>query len=273
MMAELVIWGTGGHAKVVFDTAVAMGYTRIRFIDDCAAARAELYGCGIAAPPVDVQGSGQELINLAGLKRMVGWTPWSAADALAGLGGAVHAGSARLRSRPGGRLRTRGAAPPIQSKNSSTVEFIVAIGDNRARAHCYSRGLRQGWTPATLIHPSAEISPHSEISPGCVVLPRAVINAGAVIGPNCIINTGAIVEHDCRIAGHAHISPAATLGGNVQVDAFAHVGIGACVLPGSRIGSGSIAGAGAVILTSIPEGVTAVGVPARILSRSKAGAR
>ena len=32
-------------------------------------------------------------------------------------------------------------------------------------------------------------------------------------------------------------------------------------------------GDGAVILTSIPEAVTAAGVPARILSRSKAGAR
>src|SRR5258705_5235259 len=144
MMAELVIWGAGGHAKVVFDTAAAAGYTRVRFIDDCALAPAELYGCAIAAPPVGIR---------------------------------VSAG---------------------------TVEFIVAIGDNRARAHCYSRGLQQGWTPATLIHPSAEVSPHSEISPGCVAFPRAVINAGAVIGPNCIINTGAVVEHDCRLSGHVH---------------------------------------------------------------------
>jgi sugar O-acyltransferase (sialic acid O-acetyltransferase NeuD family) len=214
MMAELVIWGAGGHAKVVFDTAVAMGYTRVRFIDDRAVTPAELYGCAIAAPPGE-----------------------------------------------------------MPSMNSSIVEFIAAIGDNRARSRCYSRGLQQGWIPATLIHPSAEVSPHSEISPGCVVLPRAVINAGAVIGLNCIINTGAIVEHDCRLSGHVHISPSATLGGNVQVGAFAHVGIGACVLPGCRIGEGSIVGAGAVILTSIPEAVTAVGVPARVLSRSKAGAR
>jgi len=48
-MMDLVIWGAGGHAKVVFDTAVAMGYTRVRFIDDRAAAPAELYGCAITA--------------------------------------------------------------------------------------------------------------------------------------------------------------------------------------------------------------------------------
>ncbi len=205
MMAELVIWGAGGHAKVGFDTAVAMGYTRIRFIDDCAAARPELYGCAIAAPPVDIQVTG------------------------------------------------------------AAVEFIVAIGDNHARSRCYARALRQGWTAATLIHPSVEV--------GCVVLPRAVINAGAVVGLNSIVNTGAIVEHDCRLLSHVHISPSATLGGGVEVGAFAHVGMGACVLPGCRIGADSIVGAGAVILASIPDAVTAAGVPARILSRSKAGAR
>jgi sugar O-acyltransferase (sialic acid O-acetyltransferase NeuD family) len=217
MMAELVIWGAGGHAKVVFDTAKAVGYTRVRFVDDCAAARPALYGCAIAAPPVDSQ--------------------------------------------------LTGAAVEF------AVEFMVAIGDNRARARCYARALQLGWTPATLIHPSAEVSPHSEISPGCVVLPRAVINAGALVGPNSIINTGAIVEHDCRLSSHVHISPAATLGGAVEVGAFALVGIGACVLPGCRIGADSIVGAGAVVLASIPDAVTAAGIPARILSRSKAGAR
>src|SRR5260370_39773880 len=187
-----------------------MGYTHIRFIDDGATERPELYGCPIAAPP---------------------------------------------------------------GPSGNAVEFIVAIGDNRARASCYARALEQGWTPATLIHPSAVVSPHSEISPGCVVLPRAVINAGAVVGLTSIVNTGAIVEHDCRLSSHVHISPSATLGGAVEVGAFAHVGIGACVLPGCRIGADSIVGAGAVILASIPDAVTAAGVPARILSRSKAGAR
>jgi sugar O-acyltransferase (sialic acid O-acetyltransferase NeuD family) len=211
MTPELVIWGAGGHAKVVYDAARAMGYARILFVDDRAGG--ELYGCAIVAPSSDIQAAGE------------------------------------------------------------SMQFIVAIGDNRARSECYSRALRQGWRAATIIHPSAVVSSFSEISPGCAILPRAVINAGAVIGPNCIINTGAIVEHDCRISTHVHISPSATLGGNVQVGELAHVGIGACVLPGVSIGAASAVGAGAVVLASIPEAVTAVGVPARILSRPRPSAQ
>jgi len=162
---------------------------------------------------------------------------------------------------PGAGMQSDGAAN----------EFIVAIGDNHARAHCYSQALRRGWTPATLIHPSAIISPHSKISPGCMILPGAVVNAGVIIGLDCIINTGAVVEHDCRIFGHAHISPSATLGGNVQIGSFAHVGMGAAVLPGCCVGADAVIGAGAVILTDIPDAVTAVGVPGRIVQKSRAG--
>ena len=223
-----------------------MGYTRVRFIDDGAETRSELYGREIAAPP----SAGTRVEKSLDAPR----------------GARTHA--CRVETLLDARLAA-GAPDPCEN----SVEFIIAIGDNQARSRCYARALQQGWTPATLIHPSATVSPHSEISPGCVVLPRAVVNAGAVVGQNSIINTGAVVEHDCRLSSHVHISPAATLGGAVHVDAFAHVGIGACVLPGCRIGAGSIVGAGAVILTSIPEAVTAAGVPARILSRSKAGAR
>src|SRR5581483_10434145 len=57
----------------------------------------------------------------------------------------------------------------------------------------------------------------------------------------------------------------ATLAGGVSIGAFAHVGIGSSLLPGCGIGERSILGAGAVVLRSVPDGVTAVGVPPRVL--------
>lgn len=145
--------------------------------------------------------------------------------------------------------------------------FLVSIGDNRVRARCFEAGLRAGRLPATLVHPSAIVSPSAVIGRGTVVMARAVINARAVIGQNCIVNTGAVVEHDCLVADHVHIGPGVILGGGVEIQPYVSMGLGAMALPRAVIGDSAIIGAGCVVLDAIPASATAVGVPARIVSR------
>jgi sugar O-acyltransferase (sialic acid O-acetyltransferase NeuD family) len=141
--------------------------------------------------------------------------------------------------------------------------LVISIGSNQARARCAGIARSRGWQLATLIHPSAVVSPSARIGAGTVVMPRAVVNAGAEIGENSIINTGALVEHDCRIGDHVHLSPGAILGGAVRVESFAHMGLGSIALPGSSIGGNAVVGAGAVVLRSVGHSQTVVGVPAR----------
>jgi|HubBroStandDraft_1064217.scaffolds.fasta_scaffold196355_2 acetyltransferase EpsM len=146
-------------------------------------------------------------------------------------------------------------------------QFLVSIGDNQIRARCFEEGVCAGRLPATLIHPSAIVSPLAVIGSGTVVMARAVINARAVIGQNCIVNTGAVVEHDCLVADHVHIGPGALLGGGVKIQPYVSMGLGAIALPKAVIGDSAIIGAGCVVLDAIPASVTAAGVPARIVSR------
>src|SRR5690606_8201359 len=87
----------------------------------------------------------------------------------------------------------------------------------------------------------------------------------AEIGEHCIINSGAVIEHDCKLGNFVHISPKAALAGDVKVGEGTHVGIGAMVIPGINIGKWVTIGAGAVVLKDIPDGVTTVGNPARII--------
>lgn len=144
---------------------------------------------------------------------------------------------------------------------------VIAIGSNPARARCFEFARRQGWQLATLIHPSAVVSPSARLGAGTVVMPRAVVNAGAEIGQNCIVNTAAVVDHDCRVGDHVHLSPGVILGGAVTVHSSAHMGLGAIALPGSTIGERAVVGAGAVVLHSVQSGETAVGVPARTIEK------
>jgi sugar O-acyltransferase (sialic acid O-acetyltransferase NeuD family) len=150
--------------------------------------------------------------------------------------------------------------------------IVIAIGSNQTRARCAALARERGWEPATLVHPSAIISPSARLGAGTVVMPRAVVNAGAVIGDNCIINTAAVVEHDCRIGDHVHLSPGVVLGGAVRVESFVHMGLGSIALPGSVIEACAVVGAGAVVLRAVPRGETVVGIPARSIGDVKGGA-
>jgi sugar O-acyltransferase (sialic acid O-acetyltransferase NeuD family) len=154
--------------------------------------------------------------------------------------------------RPGalGDLAERASAP-----DRAAVHAAVGDGESRAKWLALAEGF--GLEIATIIDPSARVSPSARLDEGAFIAPSAVVNARARIGRGVIINTFAVVEHDCDIGPFSHIAPRAVLCGGV------------------RIGEASLIGAGAVATTDIDGGCTAVGVPARPLARTagEGGAR
>jgi acetyltransferase EpsM len=147
------------------------------------------------------------------------------------------------------------------------TKVIVAIGDNQVRKSIISRLSLSDSTYITLIHPSAIVSKKATLGIGTVVMANAVINSDAFVGHHSIINTGSIVEHDNTIGDYVHISPNATLTGSVKVGDGTHVGAGATLIPNLNIGAWAKVGAGATVIRDIPDFSTAVGVPAKIVTK------
>ncbi|PVY43017.1 acetyltransferase [Pontibacter virosus] len=150
--------------------------------------------------------------------------------------------------------------PEVEQDPEKSV--IISIGDNAIRRRVAEQ-LKLSFGKA--IHPTAIISPSVTIAEGTVVMHGAIVQADATIGKHVIVNTGASIDHDCKIGDYAHISPGAVLSGNVQVGEGTHIGAGAVVIPNLKIGKWCKIGAGAVVIRDIPDGVTAVGNPARII--------
>ena len=147
------------------------------------------------------------------------------------------------------------------------VNGVGSVGDVQIRRDLYERYKASGFNFASVVHPSAVISPKAEIGQGAQVMAGAVVQAGARLGANCIVNTGAVIDHDCRIGAHVHVAPGACLSGNVTVGDSAHVGVGAAVIQGMTIAEGAIVAAGAVVVTNVAAGSMVRGVPARAVER------
>ncbi len=145
-------------------------------------------------------------------------------------------------------------------------KFIIGVGENLIRSKIFQFIKNKKGNLQTVIHSTASISNFVKIKEGCFVNTNAVINTGAKIGENTIINSGAIVEHDCKIGAHTHIAPGVTLCGNVVIGDHTFIGAGATVIEGMNIGSNVTVGAGSVVLKDIPNNVTSVGIPSKIIS-------
>ncbi|WP_299987997.1 acetyltransferase [uncultured Pontibacter sp.] len=161
-------------------------------------------------------------------------------------------------------IKEVGGVPVLGAQIEEEVEqpVIISIGDNAIRRRVAEK-LKVVFGKA--IHSTAIVSPSATIAEGTVVMQGAVIQADAQVGKHAIINTGASIDHDCQIGDYAHISPGAVLSGNVQVGEGTHIGAGAVVIPNLKIGKWCKIGAGAVVIRDLPDGVTAVGSPARII--------
>lgn len=153
-----------------------------------------------------------------------------------------------------------GTTADVECLNDGNTDFVIGIGNNAIRK-TIAEIHNVNWV--SIVHPSAQIGFDAEIGKGTVVMANAVVNVCAKIGEHCIINTGAIVEHDNVIENYAHISPNVALGGTVRIGSLTHVGIGATVKNNTEICSDCTIGAGAVVIKSIKEPGTYVGVPIR----------
>ena len=105
------------------------------------------------------------------------------------------------------------------------------------------------------IHPGAKIGKGLLIDHGAGV----VIGETAVVGDNCTIYQGVTLGGTGKDVGKRH----PTIGNNVMI------GSGAKVLGPFKVGDNSKIAAGAVVLNEVPPDSTAVGVPARVISKKK----
>lgn len=148
-------------------------------------------------------------------------------------------------------------------------KITIAVGEPSIRKTLLEKVRQQKLVLSSVISQYAFVSNSAVIDNGVIVAPFVSIQAQAYVGENVAINTQAIIGHHVRVLAGSVISSQANLGGGCVVGELTYVGMGALIIEKVSIGSESIIGMGSVVYKDIPDGVIALGNPARVARKNE----
>ena len=145
------------------------------------------------------------------------------------------------------------------------ANVFIAFGNNAVRYQKVSE-LKMIFNIPTLIHPSAQVASNVKIGCGCFIAALSNIDPDCRIGDGCILNNLSNISHDSVVGDGTHVSGGVSSAGEVAIGRCCCIGIGSRIIEKISIGDNVIVGAGAVVIRNLPSDVTAVGVPAHIIT-------
>lgn len=146
---------------------------------------------------------------------------------------------------------------------SKEDRVLIATGEPALREKLFNELKSKDIIFDILIDPNVPVSKSAKIKNGTIICDFCSISSDVIIGENVLINRQAIIGHDIKIGSNSVISSTVNLGGNVKIGSCTYVGMGAHVKEGIKIGSNSILAMGAILIKDVPDGMIAVGNPAR----------
>ncbi|MBQ7251329.1 MAG: acetyltransferase [Kiritimatiellae bacterium] len=162
-------------------------------------------------------------------------------------------------------LGDRGVLPALRADGVEAL--AVAIGDPAAHEELMGAADHLGFEQPALVHPFVSISSCARVGEGCVVCAGAIVGPQTDIRPGAILNSRASLDHDVVVGRCTHVAPGAIVCGYTSIGEGCWIGTGAVIRDHISIGNRTIIGAGATVLKDIPGGVTAYGIPAKIVER------
>jgi sugar O-acyltransferase (sialic acid O-acetyltransferase NeuD family) len=146
---------------------------------------------------------------------------------------------------------------------SDEFEVTIANGEPFVRKAIYDKLKKNSVKTATLIDNTAIISRSAAIGDGVTIPAFCFISSLARIESNVTLNAGTLIGHEAVILENCVISSAVNVAGNCLIGKNTYIGMGSQIKQGTKIGEGVIIGMGSVVHSDIPDGVIALGNPAR----------
>lgn len=152
--------------------------------------------------------------------------------------------------------------------SNDDVEFIIAVGEPSSRQLLCEKVQAKGFELATIVHPSAFVSPSARIGRGVLIKMQTIVSSDAVVGDNSFIQANVIVGHDVRVGAHSQISAYSHIAGGAILGSRTYLGVRSSIRECCVLGDDVLVAMGAVVMEKkVPSNVLALGNPAKYVRR------
>lgn len=149
------------------------------------------------------------------------------------------------------------------------VNGISSVDSFRKRKEIVARTGAAPSRFATIIHPSAVVSPRAAVGKGCVILAGSVVGPGAILEDHVLVLEGSTIDHFSNLKPYVTLSAGVVVLGSVHIGEGAFVGGGSSIAPFVKIGAGALVGMGSAVIRDVGAGTVVAGNPARELRGSR----
>ncbi len=154
-------------------------------------------------------------------------------------------------------------------RDNPDVAVVITVGDPVARLKIFKKIKGFNLKYPNIIHPSVLKGRHLTMGVGNIICAGCILTENIHIGSFCQFNLKTTIGHDANLSDFTTSACSVDFAGHSSTGVGVYCGNKSTILPSVRVGAFSIIGAGAVVNRDIPEGVVAVGVPAKIIKRNR----
>ncbi|MBJ7658596.1 NeuD/PglB/VioB family sugar acetyltransferase [Weissella confusa] len=142
---------------------------------------------------------------------------------------------------------------------------FITVGDNQKRAEWFNDVAEHHYDALiNIVSPTAIVLSQKSIQGrGIFIGSGAFVGKYVSIHDDVILNTYSVVEHHSQVHAHVNMTPRSVIAGFVEIGQGAYMGLNSSVIQVISIAPWTVVGAGAVVVQTINESGTYVGVPAK----------
>lgn len=148
---------------------------------------------------------------------------------------------------------------------SEKIALVIGIADPMLKKSVKERINLPNIVFPSLISKSAWVSNQVTIGSGAVVYPGVTIDYDVVIEDFVLVNKNCSLGHNSTLSKFSTLAPGVCLAGFTHLEECVNVGINSATIQNVHIGKHSIIGGMSMVIKNLPENVTAVGVPAKVI--------